>query len=249
MRWLCVGKWKLVAPRSKNTSRGSELSRRAVLAGVASLAVGLPVLARTVRGPRRGEVRVILTTGLGPIDGSVDLMRAPISAGDFLKYVDLGLFNRGAFYRAVRPDNDMNPVKIDVIQGGLMDEKKYLPPVQHEPTNKTGLHHGDGTISIARDAPGTGTAGAFFICIGDQPELDFGGRRNPDGQGFAAFGHLARGMDVVRAIWKSKTGVADGGMGAQRLTPPIEIASAKRIGYSFPGSLRSGASSGFTPSG
>lgn len=207
---------------------GWGLSRRAVLAGVLSLGIGLPALARTVRGLRQGEVGVLLTTALGPIEVAVDLARAPITAGDFLKYVDSGLFNGGAFYRTVRPDNDINPVKIDVIQGGLTDEKKLLPPIQHEPTNKTGLRHRNGTISVARDKPGTGTAGEFFVCIGDQPELDFGGGRNPDRQGFAAFGQVVRGMGVVRAIWKSKTGAAYEGLAMQRLVPPIGIVSAKR---------------------
>ncbi len=171
----------------------------------------------------------MLTTALGTIEVVVDVARAPISASDFLKYVDRGLFDGGAFYRTVRPDNDINPVGIDVIQGGVTTDKKLLPPIPHEPTNKTGIHHRNGTISTARDKPGTGSAGAFFICVGDQPELDFGGRRNPDHQGFAAFGHVEHGMDVVRAIWKSKTAPPDGGMGAQKLTPPIEIVTAKRI--------------------
>lgn len=209
--------------------RGMELSRRALLAAAASLAVSLPVLARRGRGVRAGKVRVVLGTPLGAIVVAVDLARAPLSAGDFLKYVDRGLFNGGAFYRTVRPDNDVNPVKINVIQGGVTDEKKKLPPIRHESTNITGLHHRNGTISIARLAPGTGSAGAFFICIGNQPELDFGGRRNPDRQGFAAFGRVVRGMDVVRAIWKSRTGAPDGGMGAQKLVPPIKIVSARRI--------------------
>lgn len=207
---------------------GSGLSRRAMLIGVASWGVGLSALARAARRAQGGEVRVIVTTALGPIEVAVDLAHAPISGGDFLKYVDRGLFNGAAFYRTVRPDNDTNPVKIDVIQGGLMDEKRLLPPIAHEPTSKTGLHHRNGTISIARDAPGTGSAGAFFICIGDQPELDFGGRRNPDRQGFAAFGQVVRGMDVVRAIWKSKTGAPGGEWGTQGLMPPIEIVSARR---------------------
>jgi peptidyl-prolyl cis-trans isomerase A (cyclophilin A) len=208
---------------------GSRPSRRAVLAGMASWGVSLPLLAGGTRKARPGKVRVMLRTALGAIEVAVDLARAPISAGDFLKYVDRGLFDGSAFYRTVRPDNDINPVKIDVIQGGLMDDKRLLPPIPHEPTSKTGLHHRNGTISTARDEPGTGSAGAFFICIGDQPELDFGGRRNPDRQGFAAFGQVVQGMDVVRAIWKSKTAVPDGGMGGQKLTPPIEIVSAKRI--------------------
>jgi peptidyl-prolyl cis-trans isomerase A (cyclophilin A) len=171
----------------------------------------------------------MLTTALGDIEVAVDLAHAPISAGDFLKYVDHKLFDGSAFYRTVRPDNDINPVKIDVIQGGLTNDKRLLPPIPHEPTSKTGLHHRNGTISTARDKPGSGSAGAFFICIGDQPELDFGGRRNPDRQGFAAFGQVVRGMEVVHTIWKSKTGAPDGGTGAQKLTPPIGIVSAKRI--------------------
>jgi len=123
---------------------------------------------------------------------------------------------------------DINPVKIDVIQGGITDKKKFLRPIRHEPTNRTGLRHRNGTISIARDKPGTGTAGAFFICIGAQPELDFGGRRNPDRQGFAAFGQVVRGMEVVHAIWSSKAGARYEGMRGQGLTPPIGIVSAKR---------------------
>jgi peptidyl-prolyl cis-trans isomerase A (cyclophilin A) len=196
---------------------------------MASWAVSLPLLAGSSRDLRQGKVRVMLTTALGAIEVAVDLAHAPISGGDFLKYVDRRLFDGSAFYRTVRPDNDINPVKIDVIQGGLVNDKKLLPPIPHEPTSKTGLHHHNGTISTARDKPGTGSAGAFFICIGDQPELDFGGRRNPDRQGFAAFGQVVHGMDVVRAIWKSKTAAPDDGMGAQKLMPPIEIVSAKRI--------------------
>jgi peptidyl-prolyl cis-trans isomerase A (cyclophilin A) len=205
------------------------VSRRALLAGAVSWGVGLPALARVVRGLRRGEAQVVLATAMGIIEVAVDLVRAPISAGDFLNYIDRGLLNGSAFYRTVRPDNDTNPVKIDVVQGGIEDKKRRLRPIQHEPTNRTGLRHRDGTISIAREAVGTGTGGAFFICIGDQPELDFGGGRNPDRQGFAAFGRVARGMEVVHTIWKSKTGAPDGGLGSQRLTPPIEIVSAKRI--------------------
>jgi len=207
---------------------GSGLSRRSLLVGIASLGIGLPAFARRIGGIRPGEVAVTLTTALGTIEVAVDLARAPLSAGDFLKYVDRRLFDGGAFYRTVRPDNDTNPVKIDVVQGGVTDDKKVLPPIPHEPTNKTGLRHRDGAISIARDKPGTGTAAAFFICIGDQPELDFGGRRNPDRQGFAAFGQVIHGMDVVRAIWKSKADAPYGPMVAQRLTPPIEIVRARR---------------------
>ena len=202
-------------------------SRRQALAGAASLASGLFAGAAGAEA-ETGVVRVKLETALGLIEVAADCARAPLSAGDFLKYVDHGLYSGGAFYRTVRPDNDPNPIKIDVIQGGLVDDSKYLSPVAHEPTNRTGLRHLDGTISLTRDTPGTGTAGAFFICIGDQPELDFGGRRNPDGQGFAAFGRVVQGMDVVRAIWRSRTKDPDGAMGAQAIASPAQILGATR---------------------
>jgi peptidyl-prolyl cis-trans isomerase A (cyclophilin A) len=108
----------------------------------------------------------------------------------------------------------------------LTDESKYLAAIAHEPTNHTGLRHRDGTLSIARDTVGTGTAGAFFICIGDQPELDFGGKRNSDGQGFAAFGHVTGGIELVRKIWSSPT---QGSSGPELLTSPILILGARRV--------------------
>jgi peptidyl-prolyl cis-trans isomerase A (cyclophilin A) len=104
----------------------------------------------------------------------------------------------------VRADNDRGTPKIAVIQGGLLDEAKTLPPIAHETTRDTGITHLDGTLSLARGAPGTGGGAAFFICVGDQPALDFGAKRNPDGQGFAAFGRVVRGMDVVRKIHAMK---------------------------------------------
>jgi peptidyl-prolyl cis-trans isomerase A (cyclophilin A) len=171
---------------------------------------------------------VVMDTALGPITILLELSRAPLSAGDFLEYVDRGLYAGSTFYRTVRPDDDPKPIKIDVIQGGLTDESKYLAPIAHEPTNLTGLRHRNGTISIARDAVGTGSAGAFFICIGDQPELDFGGKRNPDGQGFAAFGQVTGGMDLVRSIWSMKTQGPIGSAGGQLIAAPVRILGAHR---------------------
>ena len=208
---------------SRNGSEG--ISRRAAIA--AAVAIAAASVARPANAST-GEVRVTLKTALGIIVVAVDPVRAPITAGDFLAYVDRGLFDNTAFYRSVRLNNDHNPVKIEVLQGGLIDNTKMLPPIAHEPTSLTGLRHGNGTLSAGRREPGTGSAGAFFICIGDQPELDYGGHRNPDGQGFAAFGHVISGMDVVRQIWSSKTGPADRGMDAQKLTPPVPILAASR---------------------
>jgi peptidyl-prolyl cis-trans isomerase A (cyclophilin A) len=152
----------------------------------------------------------------------VDTVRAPVTSHNFLRYVDQGSYRGGQFHRTVRLDNQPeNRVRIEVIQGGLDSLRaKDFPPIELERTSKTGLSHRDGTISMARDGPDT-AASDFFICIGNQPELDFGGKRNPDGQGFGAFGKVVRGMEVVRQI---QTARARG----QRLTPPIEIVDITR---------------------
>ena len=168
-------------------------------------------------------VRVLLTTEAGEIEIEVDTARAPITAANFLKYVDARLFDGGVFHRTVRPDNQQEkPVKIDVIQARANRERhaEFPPAIPLERTNVTKILHKDGTISMARAEPDTGRS-EFFICVGDQPSLDFGGARNPDGQGFAAFGRVVRGMDVVRKIQMS---AAKG----ETLTPPIRIVSARR---------------------
>ena len=165
---------------------------------------------------------LVIQTPLGSMEVEVDTVRAPLTSRNFLRYVDQGSYRGGRFHRTVRLDNQPeNKVKIEVIQGGLDSVRtKDLSPIKLERTTDTGLSHRDGTISMARDGPDTATSD-FFICIGDQPELDFGGKRNPDGQGFAAFGRVLRGMDVVRQI---QTARAQG----QLLTPPIEIVDITR---------------------
>jgi len=210
--------------------RPAQWSRRRVMAGLTALGIALVSSGSDAAEARKERVsRAVIDTVLGPIGVLLDLGRAPISAGDFLKYVDRGLYAGGAFYRTVRPDDDPKLIKIDVVQGGLTDEGKFLDPIAHEPTNRTGLRHRDGTISIARDGVGTGTAGAFFICIGDQPELDFGGRRNPDGQGFAAFGHVTKGMGLVREMGLLKTQGPLGSSEGELIASPIRILGARRV--------------------
>jgi peptidyl-prolyl cis-trans isomerase A (cyclophilin A) len=146
--------------------------------------------------------KVEIRTSLGKILVEVDTIHAPVTAKNFLAHIEKGTFNTAVFYRTVRQDNQPNnSVKIEVIQGGLFSDaeiEKYQG-IRHETTRETGLEHLDGTISMARNEPGTAST-EFFICMGNQPELDFGGRRNPDGQGFAAFGKVIKGMDVVRKI-------------------------------------------------
>jgi peptidyl-prolyl cis-trans isomerase A (cyclophilin A) len=175
--------------------------------------------------PQAKTVHVIIETELGKIEVELDAVKAPVTVANFLRYVDAGHYTGGRFHRTVklRPDNQpQNTVKIEVIQAGVNPEKEKSgwPPIALERTNKTGLKHVDGAISMARDGPDTATSD-FFICIGAQPELDFGGRRNPDGQGFAAFGRVTRGMDVVRKIQAAP-------VEAQKLTPPIKITAINR---------------------
>lgn len=171
-------------------------------------------------------VRVLIETELGNIEILVDAGRAPVTAVNFLRYVDAGHYDGGRFHRTVRlnPDNQPNNlVKIEVVQASVNPERSTanFPAIKLERTNATGLRHLDGVISMARSTADTATSD-FFICIGDQPELDFGGKRNADGQGFAAFGRVTKGMDVVKKIQRS---AAEG----QALMPPVRILKIVRV--------------------
>jgi peptidyl-prolyl cis-trans isomerase A (cyclophilin A) len=174
---------------------------------------------------RSALVRVILDTEAGEIELEIEVERAPITSANFLTYVDRGLFDGGIFHRTVRLDNQHDkPVGIDVIQAraNRVRRTEFPAPIPLERTSVTGVRHRDGTISMARAEPDTARS-EFFICIGEQPSLDAGGARNPDGQGFAAFGRVVRGMDVVRKI---QAAPAKG----ETLTPPIRIVHARRVG-------------------
>eukprot|EP00667_Euglena_gracilis_P028459 EG_transcript_36301 len=170
-------------------------------------------------------VQLKLLCDLGAMILEVYPGQAPITAAHFLAYANQHLLDGCCFYRAVHPGNDNNPATISVVQGGLNDNPG-LGPIAHETTAVTGLRHVDGTISMARDAPGTADCD-FFICIGDNPHLDFGGARNPDGQGFAAFGRVVEGMDIVRAIQQLPTcsDAADAYVKGQILSHPVKILS------------------------
>jgi peptidyl-prolyl cis-trans isomerase A (cyclophilin A) len=177
-------------------------------------------------------VRVLVQTELGDIVLEVDQQRAPATAANFLRYVDAGHYNGGTWHRTVKMDNQPeSPVKIEVIQAGVSAEfaKSGFPPIALERTSVTGLAHKDGVISMARGTPDSATSG-WFICINDQPSLDFGGARNPDGQGFAAFGRVIKGMDVVRKIQNAPSSAnRTTNTEAQRLTPPIRIIKVARL--------------------
>ena len=172
---------------------------------------------------------VVFETDKGSIEMEVDSVRAPVTAANFLKYVDGGFYDGGFVNRAVRPDNTVrHDVEIQVIQvqSNPARRKEQFPAIPIERTSVTGLSHQDGTLSMARSGPDTATS-SFSIVIGAQPEMNFGGRRSPDGQGFAAFGRVVRGMDVVKAIQKSPTGQR-GQYGTETLDPPIRIVRAYR---------------------
>lgn len=164
---------------------------------ILSLVLALAIVAST--HAQKKQTCIIKTT-LGNIKVDLYPAKAPATVANFLKYVDAGMYDSSSFFRAVTMNNQPNDsVKIEVIQGGNVDSTKDFAPIQLERTNQTGILHKDGVISMARSAPHSATS-SFFICINDQPSLDFGGKRNKDGQGFAAFGKVRKGMDVVRKI-------------------------------------------------
>lgn len=141
-----------------------------------------------------------MVTEFGEVLVEVDEARAPVTSKHFLSLVESGHYQNAHFYRTVTPENQpSDPVKINVIQGGLGMESKFGLPIAHETTDLTGLDHYHGTVSMARDEPGSART-EFFICLGNQPELNFGGKRNSDLQGFAAFGQVVSGMDVIHRI-------------------------------------------------
>jgi peptidyl-prolyl cis-trans isomerase A (cyclophilin A) len=195
------------------------------LTAVAALLLVTRMFAAAMSDQERTPLpQVVIRTELGEIEIEVDTVRAPVTAANFLKYVDARHYDGGTWHRTVKMDNQPdNQIKIEVIQAGVNPDraKEGFPPIPLERTNKTGILHKDSTVSMARGGADTATSG-FFVCINDQPSLDFGGMRNADGQGFAAFGRVVRGMDVVRRIQQAPN------TDAQRLTPPIKIIGVTR---------------------
>jgi peptidyl-prolyl cis-trans isomerase A (cyclophilin A) len=175
-------------------------------------------------GEKCPPVHVLLVTDRGEIELELDPGRAPVTVANFLRYVERGFYDGGLFHRTVTLDNQpANKIKIEVIQGGINPAraKEDGPALALERTRDTGLRHVDGAISMARTGPDTATSD-FFVCVNDQHELDFGGQRNTDGQGFAAFGRVVRGLDVVRAIQQAP---AEG----QKLAPAVVIIRARCV--------------------
>jgi peptidyl-prolyl cis-trans isomerase A (cyclophilin A) len=186
------------------------------------------VLVSTAQAPAQ-PVHVVFETTMGEIVIEVNVAKAPITSANFLRYVDEGWYDAGRFHRTVRPETETNTTHpIQVIQAGRRAAPRgqgpSFPAVVLERTRDTGLTHVDGAVSMARVAGRPDSAGSdFFIAVGPQPSLDFGGARNTDGQGFAVFGRVVSGMDVVKKIQAAPVRA-----GTQTLEPPIAITKARR---------------------
>lgn len=166
---------------------------------------------------------VEIETAFGDIEIELYPDQAPKSVGAFLSYIDSGFYKNATFYRVLNTDNQpSNAPKAELIQGGLYGHKRpELPGIPHETTEQTKILHKDGTISLARLEPGSANT-EFFICIGDQPGFDFGGENNPDKQGYAAFGKVVKGMDIVRKVYRAPED-------DQRFDPPVSIYGIKKL--------------------
>jgi peptidyl-prolyl cis-trans isomerase A (cyclophilin A) len=177
--------------------------------------------------PKPKPVRVDIETDAGRFTVEVDTVHAPATSTNFLKYVDAGLYNgKSSFYRTVRSDDETNKTTpINVIDGDIdLDHAQdKFPPIPLERTSVTGLHHVTGMISMGREKDADSAQSEIFVCLADTPSLDFGGMRNPDGQGFAAFGKVVSGMDVVKKIWQAPVQP-----GQQRLATAVRIIKVHR---------------------
>jgi peptidyl-prolyl cis-trans isomerase A (cyclophilin A) len=187
------------------------------------LIISLVLLSIACSSKKYKNPHVEIETSIGDIQIELYPDQAPKSVAAFLSYIQAGYYKNGNFYRVLNADNQpSNAPKAELIQGGLYGSKRpELPGIPHETTRQTKILHKDGTISLARLEPGTANT-EFFICIGDQPGFDFGGENNPDGLGYAAFGKVIKGMDIVRRIYNMPEN-------DQRFDPPVPIYSIKRL--------------------
>jgi len=200
------------------------MKRRVFLGGMAAVAAA-PAAAQT--GATQSPVRVKLDTAEGPILLELYPDKAPITAGNFLRYVDEKRFDGATFYRASKVPN---APEFGLVQGGVQnDPARVLKPIAHEPTTKTGLSHTNGAISMGRTSPGTATSD-FFICVGDMTYMDANPSQPGDNLGFAAFGKVVEGMDTVQKILAAPTSptAGEGVMKGEMLAKPVKIITARR---------------------
>ncbi|MCW3835552.1 peptidylprolyl isomerase [Sphingomonas canadensis] len=197
---------------------------RYLLAMLMALACAIPAAAQPpAPSPPPAPVRVAIETDAGTIVAEIFVAQAPVSAGNFLRYVDSGRLNGMSFYRAVQVEHRWGFVQFGV----RANPKKVFPPIRHEPTSETGLSHLNGTLSTARLAPGT-AQGDFTIMVGDQLYMDADPARAEEKEGYAAFGRVVEGMEVVHAILdgpKSPTGYFKN----EELITPVKIIRARRL--------------------
>ena len=191
-----------------------------------SLVLTLACLFNACSSPAYKDPHIVIETAAGDIEIELYPDKAPQTVAAFLSYVDAGYYKNCSFYRVLTDDNQpSNAPKANLIQAGIWKtnykKASSLPGISHEPTSKTGILHQDGTISLARQAPGTATT-EFFICIGNQPGFDYGGENNPDGQGYAAFGKCVKGMDIINRIYNRPSY-------EQSFDPPVAIINIKRL--------------------
>jgi peptidyl-prolyl cis-trans isomerase A (cyclophilin A) len=199
----------------------------AILLGATPIAApAQPAAAPATQPAQEDLVKVALQTEAGRIVLAVDRGRAPVTSANFLRYVDSQRLNGINFYRAMKLWEGTG-----LVQAGVRDGGKLYPPIAHEPTSQTGIRHEDGTISMARTTPGS-AQGDFFITIGKVPGFDAGSGQKGDDLGFAAFGRVVEGMDVIRTLLQapvSSTKGAAEGMTGQILEPPVKILKAERL--------------------
>ncbi len=193
----------------------------------APLASPAPAAQASPPPPAPATVAIVMTTELGPITIALETERAPITANYILRHVDEARLDGAAFYRAMKltPDGSFG-----LVQGGIQDGRKLLPPVAHEPTSTTGLTHKEGAVSLARGAPGTAQA-QFFIILGDLSSLDAKPGGPGDTLGYAVFGRVTDGMDVVKKIQNAAVSATkgEGAMKGQMIETPVKIISVKRL--------------------
>ncbi|WP_330767391.1 peptidylprolyl isomerase [Qipengyuania profunda] len=208
------------------------IRRAAILGLMTAWGVLLPSVVES-RDCEHGDPAVELQTDAGVITILIHSKEAPASSDAFLGQVNAQQYDGGSFFRAVRPDNDRTENPIEVVQAAVGEHAPPLDqdPIPHEGTNQTGLKHIDGAVSLPRGDIGTTTATSFFVSIGPQPALDHGGKRNPDGQGFAVFGQVICGMDVVREIHKQPVSSDSplAAMAEQILEQPVRILRARVV--------------------
>ena len=196
--------------------------QRASKCAAVVLAAAVYVSGAVGKGASLSDPVMRLTTAAGNIDVELAISQAPVTVCNFIRNAEKGAYDGGAFFRTVHRDDDVrSDAPIDVVQAQAADSAQSYPPIELERTSRTGLSHGAGTVSMARDAPDTATS-SFFIVVTSSKALDFGGGRHPDGQGFAAFGKVIEGMDVVRAIHDSRST-------REMIAKPVEIRAARII--------------------